>query len=410
MDDFEQFAEELKDALGSLYDPGYESSDLMKRVLGDSRRDGVDYVRSRLLESIDALRSREGLPEDSNVARDVDVLYHRFCRRLTQIATAHRLNLSLRTVQRGQRRATHLLAEHLWRAALEAGRVEVEEPAAGTAGQPTDWLAQTGAELASLQRSAPDAYSDIAAVIEGMLRIAQVAVADEGVRLARGSVPEGLQAAIHPSVLRQVLLAALLELNRRAPAGRITLSAGMGGDHVWVMIEGEGVPVNAALDLAVVEELLAANGGRLDRGRALGGKAQLTVTLPAITPASSRVTVLVIDDNRDWLSLYESYCIGTPYELVHVALGREAFEAIDAERPDIVLLDVMLPDVDGWDLLLDLHNGPLTRDIPVIVCSVIKGEELALTLGASLYLRKPVYRQDLLDAFERILSLAGAGP
>jgi len=57
MDDFEQFAEELKDALGSLYDPGYESSDLMKRVLGDSRRDGVDYVRSRLLK-----RAKASLP------------------------------------------------------------------------------------------------------------------------------------------------------------------------------------------------------------------------------------------------------------------------------------------------------------------------------------------------------------
>ena len=67
-------------------------------------------------------------------------------------------------------------------------------------------------------------------------------------------------------------------------------------------------------------------------------------------------------------------------------------------HPDLILLDIMLPDVDGLDLLLDLHVNPATSAVPVIVCSVVADERLVLELGAALYLRKPVSRQQLLDA------------
>jgi len=67
---------------------------------------------------------------------------------------------------------------------------------------------------------------------------------------------------------------------------------------------------------------------------------------------------------------------------------------------------VMLPDMDGWDLLRKLHASPFCAGTPVIVCSVMADKKLALALGATTCLRKPVWRQQLLDAFQHALSPA----
>jgi CheY-like chemotaxis protein len=70
----------------------------------------------------------------------------------------------------------------------------------------------------------------------------------------------------------------------------------------------------------------------------------------------------------------------------------------------VILLDVLLPDVDGWGLLVDLQTDPASREIPVILCSVTRDERLALSLGADLYLPKPVWRQQLLGALDDVLN------
>jgi CheY-like chemotaxis protein len=76
---------------------------------------------------------------------------------------------------------------------------------------------------------------------------------------------------------------------------------------------------------------------------------------------------------------------------------------IEAIPPDVIVLDVMLPDVDGWNLLLDLHEHPATRSIPVIVCSVVREENLAMSLGAALYLSKPVSPRQFIRALDQVL-------
>jgi CheY-like chemotaxis protein len=249
----------------------------------------------------------------------------------------------------------------------------------------------------------------VASVIEGSLRIARVAIANEDIALTlQGEVP-GLQVAFHPSALRQVLLGAILELGRHITSGEITLTPARDGGRVCVTIAGGPLSSASTIELSQVEELLAVQGGTLVR-EADADRVLLKVDLPVLSSTGDEIVVLVIDDNLDWFSLYESYCTGTPYELVHISEGGGALEAIQSIQPDVILLDVMLPDVDGWDLLLDLHNTQATRDIPIIVSSVIRGEDLALTLGASRYLRKPVYRQELIDAFEHALNRDAEAP
>jgi DNA-binding response OmpR family regulator len=71
-------------------------------------------------------------------------------------------------------------------------------------------------------------------------------------------------------------------------------------------------------------------------------------------------------------------------------------------RPDAVILDILLPDLDGWEVLQRLKGDPTTRSIPVMVVSVVDDRQLGLALGAIDYLVKPVSRELLLEAIGRL--------
>jgi CheY-like chemotaxis protein len=71
----------------------------------------------------------------------------------------------------------------------------------------------------------------------------------------------------------------------------------------------------------------------------------------------------------------------------------------------VIILDVMMPDIDGWEILGRLRSHPSTSAIPVVVCTILAQEELALSLGASGFLLKPITRQALLEELDRQAAL-----
>ncbi len=124
-----------------------------------------------------------------------------------------------------------------------------------------------------------------------------------------------------------------------------------------------------------------------------------TIVQPALEDICAN-TVLIVDDNEDTLELYRRYL--APHNLA-IATARNSAEVFDAlldARPQIIFLDLMLPEQDGWDILQLLKNEPDARDIPVFICSVLKQKELALSLGAAGFIEKPFTQEVLLTALE----------
>ncbi|OQA39922.1 MAG: Stage 0 sporulation protein A [Chloroflexi bacterium ADurb.Bin325] len=177
--------------------------------------------------------------------------------------------------------------------------------------------------------------------------------------------------------------------------------------HVWpAATTGEA---NAAAEDADVEdnlhmaqELVGLMGGRLTLGEpdADGLLAQLWLSPAEQTP------VLAVDDNADTLKLYERYLSGSQYHLIGTPDPRQALPLARQFDPAAILIDVMLPDMDGWELLGRLRENPLTADVPLIVCTILPQEQLALALGAAAFIRKPVTRETLLAALDRWTSEA----
>ena len=112
-------------------------------------------------------------------------------------------------------------------------------------------------------------------------------------------------------------------------------------------------------------------------------------------------TVLVVEDNAQAAKLLSLHLIQAGYRVLVAADGAEALRMAAQYRPMAITLDLLLPDLDGWQVLSELKTGEETRDIPVVIVSVLDRQALGFRLGAMDYLVKPVGRADLLRALRR---------
>jgi signal transduction histidine kinase/ActR/RegA family two-component response regulator/putative methionine-R-sulfoxide reductase with GAF domain len=120
---------------------------------------------------------------------------------------------------------------------------------------------------------------------------------------------------------------------------------------------------------------------------------------------SAADAVLIVDDDRASLDLLAIYLDGYPVEVLRAHDGREALDVVGRARPRAVVLDIRLPEVDGWQVLEELRADPATAGLPVIVVSVVDERPRGLALGASDYLMKPVQRAELVGALRRLGAL-----
>jgi CheY-like chemotaxis protein len=125
--------------------------------------------------------------------------------------------------------------------------------------------------------------------------------------------------------------------------------------------------------------------------------------------AGRRVIVLAIEDNTDTLQLWRRYLQGTLFTLVEETDPQQALIRAAALHPDLIILDVMLPNIDGWTLLRRLRSDPSTASTPIVVCTVLPQKELALSLGASDFIQKPATGREFRAVLDR-QTVAAARP
>ncbi len=123
-------------------------------------------------------------------------------------------------------------------------------------------------------------------------------------------------------------------------------------------------------------------------------------------PVAEARKILVIDDDESTIHLFRRYLTGLPYIVIAAQDSKRAVQLAEQARPDLILLDVLLPNVDGWEVLQQLKHNEIVHETPVIICSAWNEPEIAYSLGANGFLHKHVLQQDLIDAIDQVL---GAG-
>ena len=114
--------------------------------------------------------------------------------------------------------------------------------------------------------------------------------------------------------------------------------------------------------------------------------------------------ILVVEDDPATSEVLTLYLVQGGYRVAHASHGDEVLKRIRELRPFTVLLDVMLPGKDGWEVLQEVKCDPELKDIPIVISSVIDNKELGFALGASDYIVKPVDKISLLRKMEELSS------
>jgi len=129
--------------------------------------------------------------------------------------------------------------------------------------------------------------------------------------------------------------------------------------------------------------------------------------LNGVNQAMSKV--LVVEDSQTQRYFLTQLLKANAFEVKTACDGVEALEKIQADRPDIVILDVVMPRLNGYEVCRQIKRNPVTQALPVIFCSsnaALSDRYWGHKMGAIAYITKPFQPQELLQAIKQVLNLA----
>lgn len=121
--------------------------------------------------------------------------------------------------------------------------------------------------------------------------------------------------------------------------------------------------------------------------------------------------ILIVDDEKDLTNLIRVNLESEGFECIVAYNGAEGIEKVANELPDLILLDIKMPVMDGYEVLEELKENHQTASIPVIMCTTVRGEEnikKAYELGASGYIIKPFEMYEIVEKIQEMTNLKGS--
>lgn len=285
---------------------------------------------------------------------------------------------------------------------------------------------------------------DVEKAIEGVVAEYRDQIEAKGLKLKVVVGPELERFITDLHRFQQILSTLMSNAVKFTDKGTIEVQAELKGDRVAVTVAdtGIGIPkeelpyifeefrlpgefrrgLGSRLSLALAQRIAAELGGSIEVESEPGKGSRFTCLLPYRYPKEVELppqieppardlgrTVLVIEDNPLAADLLTTWLKEAGYSAVVARNGEEGLRLAQELRPIAITLDVILPEIDGWQVLHRLKEMSATREIPVIICSIVDNREFGLSLGAVEYLTKPISRKELLENLSRTTRLKPKG-
>jgi CheY-like chemotaxis protein len=373
----EEFEQQVRACLQHLYDmTELQQQPLVRQLLPDTPALQRGQAFRRLI-----FRLLEALAPDTTAGSRQDRIYQILTLRYVEGQPNHevsrRLSLSERQYYREYSRALQAITYLLWE------QVNAQRPAMSV-------QSELQRAAASAESTSVDPADLLARVVEATQNLAEA----RGIRV-RIHLPDPTPELTFFNVqaARQLLIMFLYQaIQRHAAHTPLDIFGALEPGHFVIRLPRPDAAPDLPNDLEqhpAFQELLRTLGGTISFNEA--DPSEAVIRLPA-----QQNLVLIIDDNPDAISLLQRY-LGHTFPSVAAQQAEEGLEMARARKPWLIILDVMLPTMDGWEVLQNLKNHPDTHTIPVLVCSVLDTPDMALALGADGFLKKPPDQVEFLN-------------
>lgn len=416
------FTDHVISALARLYDEPYLQTHPLARYIAPERPGELRgrAVQRALLDAIQALRPEGGHDGADHAWRIYRYLFLRYAQALPPLDVARQLAISERQARRTNQQAVAALASiiqdryplefptippgHPYSPDLDADPSAKSTPSSSESLRsisPASGESIVDREARHLARG-DKRSTDLAEVVDGLRPILE-GLADHQSMPWAIELPVGLPSlAVDRVIVRQVILG-LWMFGLEWGAAPLALVAEETRGEIALRLQTSGARTDAANGdpqsdsrLAIVLQLVEHLHGRLEVALR---RTEIRVT--AYLPAARPPLILIGDDNPAVIDVFRRYLETVGYTVLVAPTGNEVIRLAREHHPAAITLDVMMPEQDGWETLQELKNHPITQDIPVIVCSVLREADLAHFLGAAALVPKPVTQPMLLDALSR---------
>lgn len=395
--DRQTFSSLFKDLISRLYDRvAIETHPLTAFFpvpeAASTRR--AEVVQQLILDEIEHLR-----PEGKEILlqspdwRPYLILQRRYIEGQDPHEIARALYIGDRQFRRDHSRALQALSLRVWQSYFQTD----ELPSQGQASELFE--DQTTFELHAEQL-------DLNEVLRGVIKLVERRLKIENVQLELALYPSPLQLYIDRILLRQILLSLLNYVMHLRGQPRITLQTEGGrattlhiffdADEGWAGIQSDE---KDSLEFARrLSRWLAAHVEEKYPAPEKSGPAEIAL----VFAVSQSRSVLIVDDQVAAQKMFQRYLGRANLEVIGATDPTQGLAMAQKIQPALIILDVMMPHIDGWEVLQTLQLDAATKHIPVIVCSAWGEPELARSLGAVAFLKKPVIQKDLLAALNRL--------
>ncbi len=391
---------DVRSALAHLDDPAYLESHALGQalqVVTESPGISRGQVLRRVLRlSIEELDPGPHVPPSSAEGRPYHVLSRHYVTKQSIAFIGDALGVSERQAYRELNRALTALVRIL---ASMDGR-SPERPSRDLPnGADSSVVREAFDRISSVEPQDVDLGRLIADAVSDLSQLAR----DRGVVLEYSDSPSIVTVQYNRIALRQAILNLLSQSIQTHQARTIVLRLTREGDTALLTCEYQPVasyePTPPAQPGGVANQLFGLLGIELDSEHFADGRLLVRIRIPV----RRGHILLVIDDNAGFGALVRRYLRDQPFRVYAALDYREALQTMQKVSPDVILLDVMMPAQDGWEILKSVRSHAAGRRARVIVCSIIDDPDLAYALGADGFLHKPVSRADLVQSLTRVM-------
>lgn len=396
-----KFLNAVKDILNHLSDPAYLENhnliDLFYTGEESALAVRMHSLRETFQESIDFLRPPEGTPANATEWRCYKILTFRYFQLKEWHVIEEELGLSQRQVQRDLKKGLDALISILWDHYLSRNQIENQTPDADEQLIETYDQDLIKEELKNWELSYD--LINLSQILEQALQLCKSLLKTElHERVNMADVDVNLSVMVDQVLTKQGLYKIFSMIGASAENMQVHLRTRKLNDFFFELsFTFNKINLNAIEHWSIAQLFFTIQGLRHNIAENEGQS-----VISVILPVKKQISCLVIDDVESVRRLIERMLGSYGIQVFGSDNYNSALNLIQLVKPDFILLDILMPKMDGWQMIKNLKSIPETMDIPVIICSVLFEPELSQAVKAAAYIRKPINRLELIQTLQEL--------